>query len=147
MEAVNGNRFGRWLGEPTRAGSSDRGSGSERVMVSWVRRASSSLGPSASPGNMSLSVSEGHATPCNWSSSNQLNFYGHLSFWPWTAPFLFSEPLFFYFFLSLPRTSYGLELGPNKCSHNLIFLTCVLLTILRQWSLLSYNLSTSIYVF
>lgn len=88
MEAVSGTWFKRLLGAPTRAASSDRGSGPVRVMVLWVKRASSSLCPSASPGNLSLIVSEGQARPCDWSSPAQLNFYCQLSFWLW-APINF----------------------------------------------------------
>lgn len=79
MEAVDRNRFKSDRGFCLWQSVCDRSSGPGRVMCSWVRRASCSLGPSASSGNLSLAVSEGHSRPCYWSSSTPLNFYDQLS--------------------------------------------------------------------
>lgn len=60
MKAVDGNRFWMWLENPSWAGISDRGSVSQRVMATWVRRASSS----ASLCNMSSRICvTGHLQP------------------------------------------------------------------------------------
>lgn len=127
MEAVNGNRFGRWLGVPSRAGSSDRGSGPERELwcLGWEEHPAP-LAPSASPGNLSLSVSEDPVT-----GHLQLNLYGYLSFCDSEKPrfccmCLFLSFFFYLFFFFTPLTSYSLDIGPNKYIYNLIFLTCVL---------------------
>lgn len=133
MEAVNENRFGRWLGAPSRAGWSDRGSGPEREL--WSLRWGEHPTPLASQLLLEtwawvfLKARQGLVTGHLQPNSTFMTSCHSLTlstpcFYP--VCFCFSS-----FSLSLSPLC-SLKMSPSKHSQNLSFISQMLVAVLRK---------------